>query len=110
MLLTLQMMNFWLKTAFGEDKVSFGGVLGDPYMGLSQRTGSAPPSYLTVSTVAITAYKKKNYHPVLCSAITGCLISLAATLFVDDTDQFHLFKDNQSEEDVRFKLPSHFGE
>ena len=76
MLLTLQMMNFWLKTAFGEDKVSFGGVLGDPCMGLSQGAGSAPPLYLAVLTVAIMAYKRKNYHPVLCSAITGCLLSL----------------------------------
>ena len=67
-------------------------------MGLSQGAGSAPPSYLAVSTVAITAYKRKNYHPVLCSAITGCLFSLAAALFVDDTDQFHLAKDNQSED------------
>ena len=96
MLLTLQMMNFWLKTAFGEDEVSFGGVLGDPCMELSQGVGSAPLSYLAVLPVAITAYKRKNYHPVLCSAITGCLLSLAAALFIDDTDQFHLSKDDQS--------------
>ena len=68
-------------------------------MGLSQGACSVPPSYLAVSTVAITAYKKKNYHPVLCSPITVCLLSLAAALFVDDTDQFHLSKDDQSEED-----------
>ena len=48
--------------------------------------------------MAITAYKEKNYHLVLCSAITGCLLSLAAALFVDDTDQFHLSKDDQSKD------------
>ena len=66
-------------------------------MGLSQGAGSAPPSYLAVSTVAITAYKKKNFH--LISAITGCLLSLVAALFVDDTGQFHLSRENQSEDE-----------
>ena len=106
MLLTLQMMNFWLKTAFGEDKVSFGGVLGDPCMGLSQGAGSAPPSYLAVLTVAITAYKRKNYHLVLCSAITGCLLSLDAALFVDNTNQFHLSKDDKSEDEFLCQVQS----
>ena len=61
---------------------------------------------LAVSTVAITAYKKKNYHPVLCSAITGYLLSLAAALFVDDTDQFHLSRDNQSEDNFISQVQS----
>ena len=61
MLLTLQTMNFWLKTAFGEADEPFGGSTEDPYSGISQGSESAPPSYTTVSTVAIKAYKEKDY-------------------------------------------------
>ena len=97
MLLTLQTMNFWLKTAFGEADIPFGGSLDDPCYGISQGAGRAPPSYSAVSTVAITAYKEKGFHPTLKSAITGCLVTLVAALFVDNTNQFHLAKDNQPE-------------
>ena len=43
-LLTLQTMKFWLKTAFGVDDDPFGGTPLDPCYGLSQGAGSAPPS------------------------------------------------------------------
>ena len=44
MLLTLQTMSFWLKIAFGEANTPFGGSPDDPYYGISQGSGSAPPS------------------------------------------------------------------
>ena len=99
MLLTLQTMSFWLKTAFGKADTPFGGSHDDPYYGISQGSGSAPPSYSAVSTVAVSAYKEKNFHPTLKSAITGCLVILAAALFVDDTDLFLLARDDQTEDD-----------
>ena len=60
MLLTLQTMNFWLKTAFGEADEPFGGSREDPCYGIGQEAGSAPPSYTALSTVAVTAYKEKD--------------------------------------------------
>ena len=47
----------------------------------------------------MTAYKKKGFHPILRSAITGCVLALAAVLFVDNTDQFHMAKDYQTAEE-----------
>ena len=99
MLLTLQTMNFWLKMAFGKVDEPFRGSCEDPCYGIGQGAGSALLSYTTLSTVAVTAYKEKDYHPTLCGAITGCLLTLAAALFVDDTDQFHLAEDDQTEEE-----------
>ena len=81
-------MNFWLKTAYGEADEPFGGTTSDPCYGIRQGSGGAPLSYTAVFTIAVNAYKEKDYHPTLCSAITGCLLTLAAALFVDDTDQF----------------------
>ena len=57
MLLTLQTMNFWLWTAYGDDNIQFGGTADDPFYGISQRSGGAPPSYTAVSTVAVKTYK-----------------------------------------------------
>ena len=75
-------------------------VLTISAMESSRETGVSPPSYTAVSTVAVTAYKERNFHPTLKSAITGCLVILVAALFLDDTDLFHLSRDNQTEEDV----------
>ena len=99
MLLTLQTMSFWLRTAYGEDKKAFGGTADDPFMGISQGAGSAPPTYTASSTLAIEAYKQKDFAPTIRGAITGSLLTLAAVLFVDDTDQFHAAKDGQSEQE-----------
>ena len=99
-------MKFWLKTAFGIDDDPFGGTPLDPCFGLSQGAGSAPPSYTGVSSIAVTAYKKKGFHPILRSAITGVVLALAAVLFVDDTDQFHMAKDYQTAEEFARQVQS----
>ena len=99
MLLTLQTMSFWLRTAYGEDEQAFGGTPDDPFYGISQGAGSAPPTYTASSTLAIEAYKMKGYHPTIRGAITGILLTIAAVLFVDDTDQFHLAEDHQTEQE-----------
>ena len=98
MLVALQTMNFWLRTAFGESSEAFGGTTDNPLYGISQGSGSAPTSYITISTLALETYKQCNFHFTLKSVITGCLLLLAAILFVDDTDQLHLSKKCQSEE------------
>ena len=83
MLIALQTINFWLRTAFG---------------GISQGSRSAPTSYIATSTLALEAYKQRNFYSTLRSAITGSLLLLAAILFLDDTDQLHLSKTCQLEE------------
>ena len=57
MLIALQTMNFWLRTAFGESSEAFGGTTENPFYGISQRSGSAPMSYTATLTLALEAYK-----------------------------------------------------
>merc|ERR1712018_1050030 len=57
MLTTLQLMNFWLLTAYGESEVPFGGNIEKPCYGLGQGAGSAPPSYSALSTLSVGVYK-----------------------------------------------------
>jgi hypothetical protein len=43
MLYVLKIMTWYLKTAFGQSKISFGGIALDPSMGLGQGDGAPPP-------------------------------------------------------------------
>ncbi len=56
MLYVLKTMTWYLKTAFGQSKISSGGTALDPSMGLGQGNGAAPPGFLAVSTLMINVY------------------------------------------------------
>ena len=99
MLLTLQTMNFLLRTAYSKDKQAFRGTPNDPFYGIIQGAGSVPLTYTASSLLAIEAYKMRDFHPTIRRAITGMVLTLAAILFVDDTAQFHLVKDLQTEKE-----------
>jgi hypothetical protein len=43
MLYVLETMTWHLKTAFGQNRISFGGTAMDPSMGLGQGNGAPPP-------------------------------------------------------------------
>ena len=95
MLIALQTMNFWLRTAFDESSEAFGGTTDNPFYGISQGSGSAPTSYIATLMLALEAYKLRNFHSTLRSAITGSFLLLVAILFVDDTNQPPLSKTGQ---------------
>ena len=65
------------------------------------------PSYNSVSTLAVKAYKPKGFHTPLQGSITGCLLTLAAVLFVDDTDLFLSADSEQSDEEFIRKIQGH---
>jgi hypothetical protein len=56
MLYVLKTMTWYLKTAFGQSKISFGGTALDPSMGLGQGNDAAPPGFLSVCTLMINVY------------------------------------------------------
>ena len=82
MLITLSTMNFWLRTTFGDSAEAFGGTTEKPFYGIGQGSGSAPTSYSATLTMAVEAYKRRDFHSILKSAIIGCLLLLAAILFL----------------------------
>jgi hypothetical protein len=55
MLYVLETMT-WLKIAFGQSKISFGGTALDPTMGLGQGNDAAPPGFMAVCTLIINVY------------------------------------------------------
>jgi hypothetical protein len=56
MLYMLKTMTWYLKTVFGQSKISFGAIALDPSMGLGQGNGAVPPGFLAVCTLMINVY------------------------------------------------------
>ena len=86
MLICLQTMNFWLRTAFGVADKPFGGTIEFPFMGLGQGCGGAPSSFTADSALMINAYKRLGHGCNYTSCLTGAMFFFAAILYVDDTD------------------------
>jgi hypothetical protein len=90
MLYVLEKMTWYLKTAFGQSKISFGGTKWDPSMGLGQGNGAAPPGFLAVCTLMINVYRNLGHGVTFVGAWTRDAFILAAVLYVDDSDLFHM--------------------
>jgi hypothetical protein len=88
-LLCVQTMQFFLKTGFGLATQGYGGSSQNPYMGLIQGSGAAPAAWTAISTLMLAAYKSKGYGALFASAWSGVVLSIAALLYVDDTDLLH---------------------
>ena len=85
-LYALQVMKYWLRTAYGDAEQPFGGTREDPCMGLGQGSGASNPACTTTLTLLINAYKRRNFHAELTAAWSGIVFALAAIMYVDDTD------------------------
>jgi hypothetical protein len=98
-LLCIQTMRFFLKTGFGMAKQSYGGTPENPYMGLTQGSGASPAAWTAISTVMLSAYKSKGHGAWFISAWSGICLSIAALLYVDDTDLLHMTSGQLSDKD-----------
>ena len=90
MLYVLKTMTWYLKTAFGQSKISSGGTALDPSMGLGQGNGAPPPSFLAVCTLMINIYRNLGHRVTFIRAWAQDAFTLTAVLFVDDSDLFHM--------------------
>jgi hypothetical protein len=61
MLYVLKTMTWYLNTAFGQSKISFGGTALDPTMGLGQGNGAAPLGFLAVCTQMINVLRNLGH-------------------------------------------------
>jgi hypothetical protein len=84
MLYVLKTMTWYLKTAFGQSKISFGGIALNPSMGLGQGNGAAPPGFLAVCTLMIKVYRNLGHGVTFIGTWAPYAFTLAAVLFVDD--------------------------
>jgi hypothetical protein len=98
-LYVLKTMTWYLKTVFGQSKISFGGTGLDPSMGLGQGNGAIPPGFLAVCTLMINLYRNLGHRVTFIEAWAQDAFTLAAVLFVDDSDFFHMAIRTPSDEE-----------
>ncbi len=90
MLYVLKTMTWYLKTALGQSKTSFGGIALNPSMGLGQGNGATPPGFLAVCTLMISVHRNLGHRVTFIGAWAQDVFTLAAVLFIDDSDLFHM--------------------
>jgi hypothetical protein len=99
MLYVLKTMNWYLKTAFSQSKISFGGTALDPSMGLGQGNGVAPRGFLAVCTLMMNVYRNLGHGVKFIGAWAQDAFTLAADLYIDDSDLFHMAIGTPSDEE-----------
>jgi hypothetical protein len=86
MLLTIQGMKFFLRTAFGDSTTYFGGSSTVPFQGGCQGNKGTPALWLVVSVALIRMMHTLGLVTRLRAAMTATTVVFAGFLFVDDTD------------------------
>ncbi len=99
MLYVLKTLTWYLKKAFGQRKILFGGMVLDPSMGLGQGNGVAPPSFLAVCTLMISIYHNLGHGVTFIRAWARDAFILSAVLYMEDSNLFHMAIGTPSEEE-----------
>jgi hypothetical protein len=87
---TIQEMQFFLCTAFGDSKTAAGMQIKIKTQGLCQGNGAVPAGWAVVSIVILRAHSKQGHGAMFRYPISGTSSKLAAILYVDNTDVIHL--------------------
>ena len=92
-------MSCWIRSAYGDAMIPFGGTPERPYMGMGQGSGGSNPGCTLTFAPLVAAYKRRGYHADMACAYSGLILSLAAIIFVDDTDLLFRAMEGHSHEE-----------
>lgn len=85
MLCAIQMMQFHLRTGFGDSKETYGSdSKRRPFQGLCQGNGASPALWLLISSFLLMYLANEGHSMQITSDITYSLLSYVALMFVDD--------------------------
>jgi hypothetical protein len=82
--LTIQMMKFFLRTAFGNSETFYSSTGPVPFQGICQGNGGGPTLFLCIIIVLVKMLHNNGHVAVFVSAITGIETRLSGLLYVDD--------------------------
>jgi len=109
MFMTIQLMKFFLRTAYGDSADFYGGGLsGSPFQGICQGNGTGPAIWLAVSMCIVQLVHKHGHPTTITTAISRHQMQLAGFLYVDDTDLIYMPSDAIStSQEVVHRLQQH---
>ena len=99
MLTCLQIMQFCVRTGFGESKELFRGTLTNPTMGLGMGNGAGPPSFTVLWVLIVNVYKRKGDGAELTLAHMARVFLLAAIMYIIDTILLHRTKSKSTSDE-----------
>ena len=86
LLTAIQQMNMFLRTSFGISSSCYSGSFALPFQGAIQGNGAAPVLWLIISIILVRYLYALNLVTEHHTPISGALFSLAALVYVDDSD------------------------
>ena len=93
MLLTIQLMAFYLRTAFG-DSTDYFGHSESPLQGLCQGNKGAPAMWLCMSAALVEMMHREGCVTNFKSAMSVAILIFIGFIFVDDTDLMVMTKND----------------
>jgi hypothetical protein len=82
--LTIQMMKFFLRTAFGDSETFYSSTGPVPFQGICQGNGGGPTLFLCISIVLAKTLHDNGHVAVFVSAIISIKTQLSGLLYVDN--------------------------
>jgi hypothetical protein len=79
LLMTIILMHFYLRTAFGDSLTFYRGVGG-----ICQGNGGGPAMWLSVSIVLVENMRRQGYISIFVRVVMGLKVCFIGFLFVDD--------------------------
>ena len=86
LLLTIQLMKFFLQTALSDSTRFYGGRWPIPLQGCCQGNGGGPVMWVSVSIILVHQLWANGHVATFIRAISGLKVSFAGFLYVDDGD------------------------
>ena len=78
LLLTIQLMTFFLRTGYGVSDCSYDGTWSNPFQGVCQGNGGSPSFWLMCCSFLVQYLHQVGHIIRFISAISGAILSLAA--------------------------------
>jgi hypothetical protein len=85
MILTIQLISFYFRTAFGDSYFTFDGTQLSRMQGLCQGNGSAPAAWMLISFILLRHHRDGGHGARLKSAMSATILYIIALMSVDDT-------------------------
>ena len=86
MISTITSMQHYIRTAYGDSDSSYGGDSEQPLQGAIQGNAAASPMFVAISCVLLQFLQSFVQGFYIQTAITLTILSIAAVMYVDDTD------------------------
>ena len=89
MLLTIQLMTFFLRTGHGDSTTSYGGAYnacGVPFQGICQGNGGGPATFQGTCTPAVDLLHKRGFASRFIGALSATTFVIIGFIYVDDMD------------------------